>query len=639
MVFQISRMALEDANIELDPTDRNRGPRFDLLEQPFYVLGIDPAATDLEVNGAIAVRRYGALDSEPRLLTACEAILCPERRLSSELSYPLDSRPPEIAAVYDALLSNASVRECLSIADKLAPLSRANFCAHVAARQPADRTVLDAIVASHAAISGTEVYELLKTFRTSAKWAPPSLSSVVQGLQELLDLHAEAVISKYNNIEDAAEPVLACTQATLASGGRHQIEVLQRFLAAYRKAIEIKRSGAAILIKKASVALQQRPEEVRLVAVLSSALQFWRLLCRPLILLNAHQNHLDDADLQAPADCVLSLLDDLERRHYHTTAHQIAKLGRSALGFPGEGLVVSRIEGRASDSPIKRLRDLMGQIEADPSILGEDRDCSGTDIPAGRPADRLWEAFAEAAHTDERGAAGEPWTLLRDLAMRLSGNQHHEEAVALLRGMIKQGQGIATPPEILATLPYDLVLIESQKRAQPAASRAEASGCLEAIARTTPKPVTLKPAPGRRRLLKGLRLAGAALAGLAVYFGFGQMPAPRWQVSPNPILNGANAPGEEAIPPVGTGQRYSLPYVRYCQFQQERLKIIKELAKSPEEVRAYNLLVVDYNARCSDFLYLQQDLVTAVAEVTANKSRIETEATRIVSGWPGHEGH
>jgi hypothetical protein len=76
--------------------------------------------------------------------------------------------------------------------------------------------------------------------------------------------------------------------------------------------------------------------------------------------------------------------------------------------------------------------------------------------------------------------------------------------------------------------------------------------------------------------------------------------------------------------------------VRYCHFQAERLKTVKQLAQGPEDARAYNLLVVDYNARCSDFLYQSQDLVSVVAEVGANKSKIEADARRIISTWPGH---
>jgi hypothetical protein len=626
-------MALETANCEVDLID-GKAPLFDLMERPFYVLGIDPAATDFEINGAAAVARYGALDSEQRLLCAREAILAPARRLLSELSYPLDSRPEEIAALYDALLGNASVAECLSIADRFAPLSRANFCAHLAARQPANGPLLYAVVASHGATDSTEIYELLKTFRSTAKRPIPSLLSVVQGLRELLDLHAEAAISKYDNVDDASEPVLVCTQAVLASGERYQIEALGRFLRTYRKAIEIKQSRAATLVEKASDALRQQPEDMRLVAVFSEALRFWCLLCRPLIMFNAHQNREDDEVLQNTPNCVLRLLDDLTRRHHYTVANQIAELGRAELDLAGGPFEVlrARIDMLSSGRAIQRLRELVSELDGAPSLIGcLEQHGFGPHIV--QPVGRLWKAFSEAAHFTSQSDFTEPWSLLRDLAMRLCQSQHHTAASALLRGMLQHGQSVGAPSGILVTLPYTLVLIEGQRRTQPEESRA---GPPERV----PRPPLAREVVGRRRVpLRGLRLAGAALAGAAAYFGFGQVPALRWQPLPAASLStGASASDEEALPPVGTGQRYGLPYVRYCQFQQERLKSIKELAKGPEDVRGYNLLVVDYNARCSDFLYQSQDIVTVAAEVTANKSRFEADAKRIVSNWPGHAG-
>jgi hypothetical protein len=638
-IFEVFSMVLETANCEADLIDGKAAPLFDLLERPFYVLGIDPTASDLEVNGAGGVARYGALDSELRLSCAREAVLALDKRLLSELSYPLDSRPEEIAALYDALLGNASVAECLSIADRLAPLSRANFCAHLAARQPANGTLLYTMVASHGAIDSTEIYELLKTFRSTAKRPIPSLLNVVHGLRELLDLHAAAAISEYDNVDDASEPVLACTQAVLASGERYQIEALEGFLRTYRKAIKVKRSRAATLVEKASDALRQQPEDMRLVAVFSDALRFWCLLCRPLIAFNAHQNCEGDETLEGPPNCVLRLIDDLTGRHHYTVARQIAELGRAELDLAGEPFQIlrARLGLLSSAEAVRRLRELINELDGAPSLIGS-LERNGFGPRTEQPVGGLWEAFSKAALLAGQTDFSEPWSLLRDLAMRLSQSQHHLAASALLRGMIQHGHGVGAPSGILATLPYDLVLIEGQRRLRPEESQTAVP------VENAPRPPLEPEAVGRRPgslqgLLKGLRLAAAALVGAAAYFGFGQVPALRWQQLPATLLStGASGPDEEAMPPVGTGQRYGLPYVRYCQFQQERLKIIKELAKGPEDVRAYNLLVVDFNARCSDFLYQTQDLMTVAAEVAANQLRLEADAKRIVSSWPGHDG-
>jgi hypothetical protein len=92
----------------------------------------------------------------------------------------------------------------------------------------------------------------------------------------------------------------------------------------------------------------------------------------------------------------------------------------------------------------------------------------------------------------------------------------------------------------------------------------------------------------------------------------------------------------ERIPAVGSGQHLDLNGVRYCHFQQERLRYVKQKVQGSEDTRAYNLLIVDYNSRCSDFFYQDDDLKTVLAELDANKSLLEADAQRIMSTWPGH---
>jgi hypothetical protein len=632
-------MAFENPNSDVDPTDRKAAPSFNLFELPFYLLRVEPTATNLEINSAFASARDGGRRPEDALLSARDAILSPATRLSCELSYPLDSRPNEIDVLYAALSSAASTNELLLIADQLAPLSSAHFCAHLAASRPADSAILYAIIVSYGAIDSTEIYDTLRAFRTAARWPTPSLLSVNNGLREMFDLHAEAALGRYDSIEDASEPLLACAQAILASGEWFHIEVLEEFLATYGKLVETKRTRVATLIENAVEGLRQQPEEARLAVVLANTLPFWDVLCGPLWLLSAQQDRQDE-DLSRPADQVSCLVDDLiEQRHY-SVARQIAEAGRELPGLVGKAFDIRlrRIEHLASGGPLKGLRNLTAQLDADASSLVKPLEHIGFGPHAPEPIKRLWEAFAEAAHSCDEDDATEPWTLLRDLAVRLSRNEHHTAASALIRGMIQHGQAIVAPPEIQVMLPYDLSLIEGQRQARSSETGSPKTPVPAEPAVQPPEqpmPVAGKPDRTRRGVLKAFRLAGGALAGAAIFFGFGEVPALRWQqVSGPPLLQGAIAL-EEEIPAVGTGQRYSLPYVRYCHFQQERLKVIKELAQSPEDVRAYNLLVVDYNSRCSDFLYQSQDLVTVVAEVTANKSRIESDAKRIVSTWPG----
>ena len=73
--------------------------------------------------------------------------------------------------------------------------------------------------------------------------------------------------------------------------------------------------------------------------------------------------------------------------------------------------------------------------------------------------------------------------------------------------------------------------------------------------------------------------------------------------------------------------------VRYCHFQKERLRLIKQWIKTPEQARHLNLLVVDYNSRCSDFFYRDDDLRQVQTELEANAPRLEFEAKQLIAGW------
>jgi hypothetical protein len=317
------------------------------------------------------------------------------------------------------------------------------------------------------------------------------------------------------------------------------------------------------------------------------------------------------------------------------------------LGAAGERFdaQLRQISNLASGGPVKILQDLIAELGAEPSSLINALAQNGFGPRTAEPARRLWEAFVEA--TADQTDVTEPWTLLRDFAMGLGRSGHHAAASALIRGLIWQGQATAVPRETMVILPYDLSLIEGQRHAQPIENPppepavyppAEPEAHPAAEPEAQPRPDTQAAVQAtsrrRRRLLRGLRLAGVALAATAVVFV--QLPTLPWQpVSNLPVLAGV-IDTEETVPPVGAGQRYPLPYVRYCHYQAERLKAIKDLAQGPEDARAFNLLVVDYNSRCSDFLYQPQDLVAVVAAVSANKSRFEADAKRIMSEWPGH---
>jgi hypothetical protein len=118
---------------------------------------------------------------------------------------------------------------------------------------------------------------------------------------------------------------------------------------------------------------------------------------------------------------------------------------------------------------------------------------------------------------------------------------------------------------------------------------------------------------------------------LVAYRSFDNGAAVSVVAAPEPVQSKAEP---ELLPPTGRGQRLAREYVRYCRFQEERLRVIKQQVRGSEDIRAYNALANDYNSRCSDFFYQDEDHRIVKEEVIANQKLLEADAERILSTWP-----
>jgi hypothetical protein len=603
-------------------TSNPPSPAFDLLNQPFRILGIDPAATSQRVLDAfeMARRNYVAIDEV--LSRARDDLLDPSRRLNCELAFPLDGPAAEIPALFAALSSESSTDELLAMADRLAPLARADFTAHVAARRPASSALLFALVESHAFIDSVRIFEALKRFRTAAAMPAPALVSVNQGLEKLLSAHARAALAGFEQVDQAIEPMLGCTQQVLERGGAY-LSVLGRLLENYRELIRAPQADCLDAIEVAGRALQQRPADSASLERLARALHDWVVLGRPLMLA-APTAGIGRVELELAPRAVRLLTAELASRGQHDCALQLASIGTDAfLLMPAVvdefHQDIELIAGLALQAKLEPLLDLIDRLQRAPAAVISALTVGPFGAASPEPAKALWDQFLAVLKATDATKPVEPWRFLRNFAMHLSG--HHGSragAASLLIGLVRHGEAVGVNPEIVQALRRDLATLRPGGR-----KRALLSGTK----------------PERRSRTLAAALAGivlvAGVGALALYEGTGRVPQ-GWFRALSSRLGEMAQSYPETAPPVGTGQHLSLPGVRYCHYQAARLEIIKQAARSPEDVRAFNLLVVDYNSRCSDFFYQDKDLAQVNAEVAARRTELETDARRMMAGWPGH---
>jgi len=100
-----------------------------------------------------------------------------------------------------------------------------------------------------------------------------------------------------------------------------------------------------------------------------------------------------------------------------------------------------------------------------------------------------------------------------------------------------------------------------------------------------------------------------------------------------PVPPAATNSYQEDMPPIGSGRTLTRNQVRYCVFQGDRLDYIRPLTTTNNQIDRFNLLVDDFNRRCSSFRYTSGVLQAVEREAAARSSILQTEARRIVSSW------
>jgi hypothetical protein len=621
--------------------------KFDLLSQPFWVLGIDPTTALQEVQAALNNGQTAASAADVSL--AVEALCDPDRRLLCELAYPLDCAEPEIAHLYAALAASSATTDLLRFSDRLWPLARANFLTHIASQRPATGELLYEIVRSHAAIDSADIDARVRTARTRAGLSAPTFLSINQGLLELRKIHSEAVFTGYSAIEDAAQPMLECALKAMASDERNCDKALTRLLRCYRQATESSRLNACRGIESAGAALLREPTSRAAMAQLNEAAKTWTSLSRPLLLWNADRPR-RKLTLDTPIASLRWLVGRLcESRQYEVAAAVMAGTREIFAAVPttlDELAEDARVLATLSvHTSITQLKSAIQDAENDVGPLIAALERTGFGDKSAEPAAGLWNAFVGATRSSTSPNPS-PWQLIHKFVLHLSNRPGAGAAVvALIEGLIKYGESTAAPPRILTGLRDNLHFMQSfvgdaPTLERPAVTRAEAnqpskitklSKAILGTFRATPASEPCRHEAGWRKPLFGISMAVIlALFVPAFYLGFGRLP----MLS---AATGQAALGAEAMPQVGTGQHLSLEGVRYCHFQKERLRLIKQMIKRTEDARSFNLLIVDYNSRCSDFFYKEEDLHQVEAEVTANNDILQADARRIVASWPEYK--
>lgn len=587
------------------------------------LLGITPATPISDLGVAHENARQLKLATEQALKAAVEVISDPSKRLQYELGYPLESTPAQVEMLLGALSCDVTESEQLRLANVLGPLSRLGWLSCTASRCPAGGKVLAAILDAQAAVGIPDLYNLLKSVRSSAGLPAPSLVTVGQALHDLTMACHESLLAAYPAASQAAQALLVCCRIFTASHDPHRSEALAQLLSAYDYTIADLCHELSAELLASFDAIDRQPADPFLLDQLDQSLRSFLAVTAPLIF-QAYVTGRKDSELEAVAKRARQLLSDLSSAGNHELAARVAKrsveifdlVPRIANEFAQTADALERL---AMDAALNTLKEAIKQREAE---LPEQLDPRDILDRHALPASDLWLAFGTACETTKSAREGDlPWLLMRDFALRLAARQatlgSAQALVACLVQIARAETGNATILQALGEVHWEIQRrVFVQQRAQR-----------------------------RRRLGVALTLS-ICTAAVACFVLLGinnsRLSPPYFQLprteegAHTSVAEGESA--GEAIPPIGAAQHLSREFVRYCEFQKQRLRVIKRHLQWREDIAAYNTLANDYNSRCSNYFYRDEDMNIVARELAVGQQSLEAETERIIDSWPWRAG-
>ena len=375
---------------------------FDLLGNPFCILRIDPTTSPSIAAEAFDDAVADEIASELDLVAMREVINNPRLRTAAEVAFLVDTPAREVDAVISALRSNTSYIELLRIAERLAPLSKANLLAHAAAHHPATADLLFALVDAHAQVKTEIVHRKLESVRRAAGMVAPSLDTVRDELQALFSLHAKATFAGYPAPKVSVDPVEECTRRILTAADPERVDALEGLMREFRQVIAPELTKIEEQFRSTAKTFLGQPNDASVVSVVSNQLRLWSQLARPMLQLDAHKGR-DEARARQLFYEVRSLAIDLANDHQQfdsalllskLSAEHFSLLPRAAEQLK-EDLAV--LEERSAEKHVVPLKALIDEFRSSGlAMLLRDLKMGGFGEASIRETKELWISFSNA---------------------------------------------------------------------------------------------------------------------------------------------------------------------------------------------------------------------------------------------------
>ncbi|MET4524062.1 tetratricopeptide repeat protein [Bradyrhizobium sp. JR18.2] len=659
------------------------GGDFDILKNPFVLLGLPPTAKPAAIKDAYEDAIEDEVDDADVLMRAQQTLLTPRLRIEAKVGSFLDVDQSLAAQIVSDIRSGTPIRNIKERLTRLHSLPRSNVLAHYGSARPLELADLCDLIEAQAAVAPGAVCDAINDVRQEIALGRVDRESVSEALSKLLDRQTKAVIETLG-FGDAAVALFDLFVSKIVSGSDNAtIFRLDVYVSMFRQTVASELSKRSEAVVAACEEIRKNPKPEAAYRKFDKALRFWIALVRPVQTYETHRQR-EDASTREMYATVRQLALDLsnERREFESAA-KVVSIAAGVFGhLPRAADQMAEDTKQLAELRNDKLADelLTPLLQACEQANNSHRTIESELLKAGfgpgsvGSVKSIFDKFVVAVHSTEKLPFSDtPWRLVRTIAISLNNESSSPRAAdMILQGLFDYAAHRPPTPEMIAALREDQRIIRKNQvetdltkslqgqKWKDAEQLADRLLTLETDEETLKAVRTLRDGAAAKRKAGarvmwfwGIVIVGGGIwAALANSGSTGPQTTqyrsppsysntPTWPQATSPSQTTTTAPPQrsdsfdtgETMPSVGTGLALTRANIRYCAFQRVRIEGARPLIQAGVQGQRYSAAVDDYNSRCGDYRYRQSDKDAVDAELLGKRYSLESEGRALAASW------
>ena len=662
---------------------------FDLTASPFAILGVSLRTRQSDIAAAYEDALSDHRHSEAALAKAQQALLVPKSRLEAELAWLPATAPTTAKTVLELLGDADGIYDAVcDLLKEMTGLDHANLAADLCCRDKSGSGHALELIEGYRDITPKTVLAILSENRNVSGFAKIDPVMLETGLESLRRIHAKAAMEFIK-----AEPHPGVAMLELVNNYLEdedgQIELIMFDLAReYDAWSESKLRDIRDKIHKEIEDLKIAPDMEPGYDLIKAYLEEWDEYSQPMQVIEQAKGHDEprskDLYNEIRDFCLWLANEQGDYEHALRVSKDVQQifpeLPSVSLTVQEDVETLERLAGESKQNKlIEPLIDVLGDIIGEETNLIHDVIMSGFGATSQGLSGSLYKAFTQTVEltrgTDHSDA---PWNIIRNIALKLN-NDHEAPGAAylLLDGVVKYSKHKPSP-EMAAVLRREHrvsrvnELTDDLKRAPDPDARLKILDMIIPLAEGDDKKtfIMVRQAIVSVRTKSRVRWGIAAVVvGGIIWAIIAANDKPRYKPSytastpsydPTPTYTPPSTPTytppsstttstanndwvdvptaldwRKSAPPGTLNAILSRDQLRYCMFEGEVLDSARLMIDNniENDVDKFNAAVGEYNRRCSDFRYYEDDMAVVKGEITRSRNEIHKAATLEVMNW------